>query len=502
MKLKIALLISGYCVVITSSLLISWEHGIGATALIGVLHSIIATLKKNGNVILLDESFTKSSSKKKSSATKSFTKPSTSKKEAASELAGVNSNVFAKFQSSLQGHQKPENSEQKTKPVLPKKKQAPVTPDGNKVQLPLPSGLPISQKNVSPASSAPSVNKQNPYEKAKADPALSFSDTLGMEREDRVKLSKRAKQTQEDLKPDKKSETPAPSQTKPSAENNAPPQRVSPVSEKKLEDQEKKTADQLNKILENIDDDLFADVQIVLPSEGYGEKEDSHTVVTTDLFDEGLGAVLQEYHSPEEKSAEAEALLKMAKSSFKSGHTLDAKASLDNYFLIQHEIKQSADWEIQYLYAQVCLKLGEVATANEYFSEITKQGLAPTHPDYCKILESMAESLEAHQMHEEVLPLLYDLLNYYRQQLDRAQMDVIYDRIEQTLEELGDDERLIRTFKNHLEIKRILKDQYGESRLLDLIGNRYYKMGEKELSRKYYEDNLHLKALIEKVESP
>ena len=80
-------------------------------------------------------------------------------------------------------------------------------------------------------------------------------------------------------------------------------------------------------------------------------------------------------------------------------------------------------------------------------------------------------------------------------------MDNLYERIERALEVIGDDERLIRIYKNHLEIKRILKDKYGESRLLDLIGNRYYKMGNKELSRQYYEDNLRIKAVIEKIES-
>ncbi len=502
MKLKITLLISGYCVIITSSLLVSWEHGIGVTALIAALHSIIAMLKKNGKVILLNEASSPNSSKKKSSA-----KRTSSKKEEISEIAGFNSNVFAKFQSNLQEHQKTSHPEQQTGEASSSKKQPIPSLDNKRVPLPVKSGTSSNKINSLAVSSTPGTKKQNPYEKKKKESSLSFSDTLGMEREDQVKLSKQAKPLQQNRKTNQKNQTSPSLSKKQSPESKAPNQHLqgnaTPAgTEKKMKHQEKRTSEQLNRLLETIDEDLFADVQIVLPSEDSLDKSPSHTNTTHDLFDEGLGDVLERYHSPEEKLAEAEALLKMANSSFQAGHALDAKASLDNYFLIQREMRQKIDWEVQYLYAQICLKLGDISTANNYFSKITKDGLTSTHPDYCKILEAMTMSLEEHQMYEATLPLLYDLLNYYRQQLDRAQMDATYERLEKALEELGDDERLIRTFKNHLEIKRILKDRYGESRLLDLIGNRYYKMGEKELSRKYYEDNLHLKALIEKVESP
>lgn len=458
MKLKIVLTASGYCLIVGASFSLSWEHGLGAAALLATVHSMVALFRKNGHVVVIPAIPPKAASRNQQKTAK------TAAKTEASELAGINKDIFKQFQSNLQDHQKNLHS-----PSVPQK-----------------------------ASAAPVKPPQNPYTQSKA----KFDEMLQPGQEDKVSLASKKPQPASSPKapPARQKTLEKPSQT------SAAPPKASPSKKAKppVEHQNEALLQKLSQPLAEVGDDLFDDVQIVLPSEQSpsSSKLSLQTSQPTDLFDEGLGDSLQANDSQEEKSAEAAALLNMAQGSFQAGRVSEAKASLDNFFSVQKELKAATAWDVHYLYAKICLRLGDMTKAFASFSEMTQNGLEPTHPDYANILESIAASLEEHQLYEGALSFLYDLLNYYRQQLDRAQMDRIYDRIELALEETEDDERLIRAYKNHLEIKRILKDQYGESRLLDALGNRYYKMGDKERSRKCYEENLHLKALMNKVESP
>lgn len=483
MKLKIVLTASGYCLIIGVSAFISWEHGIGAAALLGTIHSIITMFKKHGEVIVVPEATPSKASHKQPKTAQVSSKSNTTKEEVA-ELAGFNTDIFKQFQNNLQDYQKTSPNQKSVQETL----QLPANTLQNK------SANPYLQKSTK------SENKE------------SFEETLELEQDDKVTLTQK-KQTPVPKEKDpsvavkEKSSTPAPFEGS-SAKNGSQKSKIAPKPEAKINTATNKNEGLLKSLsqpLDGVGDDLFADVQITLPSEKPrpAPKHPPQPQNPTGLFDEGLGDSLHANHSPEEKSAEAAALLKMAQTAFQAGHVSEAKAGLDNFFSIQQELDPPPHWEVQYLSAQVYLRLGDIAQALSSFSEMTQNGLEPSHPDYANILESITTSLEEYQLYEEVLPFLYDLLNYYRQQLlDRVQMDRIYERLERALEELGDDERLIRTYKNHLEIKRILKDQFGESQLLDALGNRHYKMGDKELSRKYYEENLHLKTLMNKVESP
>lgn len=461
--LKIVLLLSGYTVIISSATFVGWEQGIGVAALIGTLHGMVALVKKNGEVVVLQEKKTSKPKGKKS------TKPATSaSKKDIAKLAGLNKNVFAQFQNNLEGHQISDKTEKKV------------------------SAAPV-KKTVSKPASVSTGKRANPYQsQAQPERRVPFSETLESEKEDKVSLTPQSKpkrkipETQRQKPP-----VPRPTpQSSPQPEGKLPPFPQSQLTEL------------LQGNHEDSDDDLFADIQITLPSEESKTSNSKDSVPAPDFFDEGLGASLKNHDTHDEKVSEAAALLKMARTSFQANAFLEAKVSLDNYFSVLKEINQTPDWEVQYLYAQICLKLGDTESARAFFTRIKENGLETDHPEYAKIIEAITTGLEDHQMHEESVPFLYDLLNYYRHELDRPRMDHTYERIERALEALGDDERLIRVYKNHLEIKRILKDRFGESQLLDTIGNRYYKMGEKELSRKYYEDNLQLKAVLEKVESP
>ena len=91
------------------------------------------------------------------------------------------------------------------------------------------------------------------------------------------------------------------------------------------------------------------------------------------------------------------------------------------------------------------------------------------------MVRDVVEGLEKEQAWEAMIPLLQDLLNYSRQQLNRNEMDRLYDKLEQALEATKDEDRLVRTCHSHLEIKRAIGDVEGEERLLSKLGRLHHR---------------------------
>ncbi len=89
--------------------------------------------------------------------------------------------------------------------------------------------------------------------------------------------------------------------------------------------------------------------------------------------------------------------------------------------------------------------------------------------------------------------MLLKLLAVYRQANDRPAMDRIYALIEDAQEQTGDEQKLIQYYKNHLEIRTVLDDVEGQLALIDRIGNRYFKLGDTEAARQFYEQGLKLR---------
>lgn len=341
------------------------------------------------------------------------------------------------------------------------------------------------QKNLeaSPKKKKPPKKKTpvpQAYTNSDFDDALTSSQAThaAEEAKDRVSISK----------PSKPTKKPAPSKKK------VLPPKPTPEPDVSAEESGKRTLERLAQSfrqLQDTEDDLFPDVHVPLSSEK--KTTETPAAPAEPVMDEGLGNVLGEPISQVESKMESQALLKMGQSAFQGGRYGEAKASLDNYFSLIEGTDESVLWSTKYMYAKVCLKEGDTQTAVTHFLQILENGIDAEEVEYVTILEEIMNYLEeAHQL-EAALLFSQTLLNHYREQLDRVKMDHLYGQIERMLDTLGHDEKLIRTYKGHLEIKRVLKDVDGESQLLDLIGNRYYKMGEKELSRQYYEENLQLK---------
>ena len=115
------------------------------------------------------------------------------------------------------------------------------------------------------------------------------------------------------------------------------------------------------------------------------------------------------------------------------------------------------------------------------------------------MVRDVVEGLEQEQAWETMIPLLQDLLNYARQQLDRNEMDRIYEKLEQALEATKNEDRLVRTCHSHLEIKRAIGDVEGEERLLSKLGRLHHRRGDKEMANQLYQDTLRLRNSMERA---
>ena len=241
-------------------------------------------------------------------------------------------------------------------------------------------------------------------------------------------------------------------------------------------------------------EDLFSDAYIPLP-----HQSQEAAPVNEDLYDEGLGRTLGLSASPDETRDEAEALLQMARSFARARNWQEAKVSLDNHLLLLQELKRTPRPEDLQLYVQALVELGEIRQAARHLEGVRRQTEGLEGDGLARMVREVVEGLEREQAWETMIPLVQDLLNYARQQLDRTEMDRLYHKLELALEETNDEERLIRTCRSHLEIKRALGDSEGEELLLRKLGRLHHRRGEKELAHQFYQDTVRLRSNVERA---
>ena len=241
-------------------------------------------------------------------------------------------------------------------------------------------------------------------------------------------------------------------------------------------------------------EDLFSDAYIPLP-----HQLQAPTPTKEDLYDEGLGKTLGHLASPDETRDEAEALLQMARSFARARNWQEAKVSLDNHLQLLQELKRTPQAEDLQLYVKALIELGEIQQAAHHLDGVRRQKDGLEGEDLTHMVRDVVEGLEQEQAWETMIPLLQDLLNYARQQLDRNEMDRIYDKLEQALEATKDEDRLVRTCHSHLEIKRAIGDVEGEERLLNKLGRLHHRRGDKEMANQLYQDTLRLRNSMERA---
>ena len=241
-------------------------------------------------------------------------------------------------------------------------------------------------------------------------------------------------------------------------------------------------------------EDLFSDAYIPLP-----HQLQAPTPAKEDLYDEGLGKTLGHSASPDETRDEAEALLQMARSFARARNWQEAKVSLDNHLQLLQELKRTPQAEDLQLYVKALIELGEIQQAAHHLDGVRRQKDGLEGEDLARIVRDVVEGLEKEQAWETMIPLLQDLLNYARQQLDRNEMDRLYDKLEQALEATKEEDRLVRICHSHLEIKRAIGDVEGEERLLSKLGRLHHRRGDKEMANQLYQDTLRLRSNMERA---
>ena len=242
-------------------------------------------------------------------------------------------------------------------------------------------------------------------------------------------------------------------------------------------------------------EDLFSDAYIPLP-----HQLQAPTPAKEDLYDEGLGKTLGHSASPDETRDEAEALLQMARSFARARNWQEAKVSLDNHLQLLQELKRTPQAEDLQLYVKALIELGEIQQAAHHLDGVRRQKDGLEGEDLARMVRDVVEGLEKEQAWETMIPLLQDLLNYARQQLDRNEMDRLYDKLEQALETTKEEDRLVRTCHSHLEIKRAIGDVEGEERLLSKLGRLHHRRGDKEIANQLYQDTLRLRNSMERAD--
>ena len=241
-------------------------------------------------------------------------------------------------------------------------------------------------------------------------------------------------------------------------------------------------------------EDLFSDAYIPLP-----HQLQAPTPAKEDLYDEGLGKTLGLSASPDETRDEAEALLQMARSFARARNWQEAKVSLDNHLQLLQELKRTPQAEDLQLYVKALIELGEIQQAAHHLDGVRRQKDGLEGEDLARMVRDVVEGLEKEQAWETMIPLLQDLLNYARQQLDRNEMDRLYDKLEQALEATKEEDRLVRICHSHLEIKRAIGDVEGEERLLSKLGRLHHRRGDKEMANQLYQDTLRLRSNMERA---
>ena len=250
------------------------------------------------------------------------------------------------------------------------------------------------------------------------------------------------------------------------------------------------------------------------------EEQDLFADLRTQPLDTGVSAVAGAASKPEEKTkgvnqmlsaeeksiqvqvptapkqgdaGEQEMLLKLAEEALEKGDRAGAAAGLEQVLRLQDEDSGPLPWRVRLAQARLAVLEGNHSQAVEDFEELLKWHPRLEETEYVAQIDQLTSPVSGTPGAELRVTMLLKLLAVFRQASDRTAMDRIYVLIEKAQEQSGDEKKLIQTYKNHLEIKTVMEDVEGQLDLIDQIGNRYFKLGDTEAARKFYEQGLKLR---------
>ena len=129
-----------------------------------------------------------------------------------------------------------------------------------------------------------------------------------------------------------------------------------------------------------------------------------------------------------------------------------------------------------------------VTTWKKLFDGYLKQG----ESSFVTTLEEITDQFIETSKQEFAVPFLITLLNEYRKKNNRPLMDKIYCEIEKGYKAQQDWQQLIKTYQNHLQIRKVMDDIPGQFELLDLLGKLMYDQGDELGSKVCYEQSVEL----------
>ncbi|MBI3994331.1 MAG: hypothetical protein HY342_13735 [Candidatus Lambdaproteobacteria bacterium] len=211
-----------------------------------------------------------------------------------------------------------------------------------------------------------------------------------------------------------------------------------------------------------------------------------------EVLDEPAGGVTSE---------DSTTLLKLIDEALSRGDQDGARAGLQNYFAALAATPQAVDWRAQRAALRLAALERQPAKVTEAFELMLKAGYELAEEPFQALLDELLAGMSPGDAGPLRVSLLVRALAVFRQQNDRPAMDRLYRHIEEAQAGIGDEEKLVRFLKNHLEIKKVMQDLPGQLDIMDQIGNRLYRMGQTDAAREYYEQGLKLRAELEAREA-
>ncbi len=211
--------------------------------------------------------------------------------------------------------------------------------------------------------------------------------------------------------------------------------------------------------------------------------------------EDDLRAALATEEAPVPPSAEEGAmLLKMAEDALAQGNTAGAQAGLEQALALYEALPGGPPPRARLIQTRLAVLEGEYPAALDGFEKFLKENPELEEAQYLAPIEQVLAPLEGEAAASLKVSLLLKVLAALRQANDRRGMDRVYGLIEEAQELAGDERKLIQYYRNHLEIRKVLEDVEGQLALIDRIGNRYYKLGDTQAAREFYEQGLKLRS--------
>ena len=114
------------------------------------------------------------------------------------------------------------------------------------------------------------------------------------------------------------------------------------------------------------------------------------------------------------------------------------------------------------------------------------------HQDFEKKIMEVVRLYGRHGVQKHGVPFLLTALNYFRRRSDYEVMDSLYEDVTQAYEQLDDAKRVVETLRNHISIRKALKDFEGQLDLVDRLGKIFFDRGNRQGTNYCYEQGLRI----------